>query len=124
MGQGRFVLFGDDDSGELRWHHTTIDMLAGAPAWLPYDTLRERIEGHEVGCVYWYERGVWARAPYPDELVDEAHGDTAKRLLADAEAGRLEPRQLLERLRTYDDYPGSRDLPAICRALVAAGIAA
>ncbi|MGW4632737.1 hypothetical protein [Nocardia sp. NPDC004415] len=114
-------------------------------------TLREKVEGHEVGCVYWYERGVWARAPYPDDLfddglqagmehlvdrdmllranlhpllVDEAHGDTAKRLLADAEAGHLEPRQLLERLRTDDDYPGSRDVPAICRALVAAGIAA
>ncbi|WP_278266160.1 hypothetical protein [Nocardia sp. AG03] len=150
MGEGRFVLYGDDDSGEVRWHETAIDMLAGAPVWLPYDKLNERIDGNEVGCVYWYEEGAWARAPYPEDLhddglstgmehlvdrdmllrnnlypllVDEARGEIAAQLLDDAEAGRLEPRRLLERLRRDDDRRGSRDLAAITRALVGGGIA-
>ncbi|MFD0531458.1 hypothetical protein ACFQ1I_40550 [Kitasatospora arboriphila] len=101
-----------------------IDVLAGGPDWLPYEELRDRLEGCEIGCVYWYENGAWARAPYPDDLGDDGldcgmgdfidrgevlgelanrldgtvDGPSADSLLADAEAYRLAPHGLLERL--------------------------
>ncbi|MCX5387322.1 hypothetical protein [Streptomyces sp. NBC_00083] len=71
LGQGRFVLYGEDESSGVKWHKPSIDMLAGAPDWLPLDTLRHLIDGYELGCVYWYENGAWARAPYPDSLDDD-----------------------------------------------------
>ncbi len=45
MGEGRFVLYGEDESSGVKWHGTPIDVLAGGPDWLPYDELRDRIEG-------------------------------------------------------------------------------
>ncbi|WP_329115288.1 hypothetical protein [Streptomyces sp. NBC_01353] len=71
VGEGRYVLFGEDESSGVKWHRTPIDMLAGGPDWLPYEELRDRLEGNELGCVYWYENGAWARAPYPDDLGDD-----------------------------------------------------
>ncbi|MER7466921.1 hypothetical protein [Streptomyces sp. NPDC097981] len=47
MGQGRFVLYGEDESSGVKWHEPTADMLAQGPDWLPYDTLRGRVEGWE-----------------------------------------------------------------------------
>ncbi|MFC8492749.1 hypothetical protein ACFUJU_18500 [Streptomyces sp. NPDC057235] len=148
-GEGRFVLYGEDESSGVKWHGTPIDMLAGGPDWLPYDELRDRIEGYELGCVYWYEDGAWARAPYPDDLRDDGldcgmsgfvdreqvlgelsdrlraadgGGADAADLLADAEAHRLRPELLLERLRParHDDPP--LDPPAVARALDLAGL--
>ncbi|MFC8954252.1 hypothetical protein ACFT8P_16695 [Streptomyces sp. NPDC057101] len=149
MGEGRFVLYGEDESSGVKWHEPPIDMLAGGPDWLPYDELRDRLEGYELGCVYWYENGAWARAPYPDGLRDDGldcgmsgfverrevlaelseyvddttGGPGAERLLADAEAHRLEPGLLLERLRPNDPDGGPLDPPAVARALALAGLA-
>ncbi|MFF5788955.1 hypothetical protein ACFY8P_28795 [Streptomyces sp. NPDC012693] len=149
MGEGRFVLYGEDESSGVKWHEPPIDMLAGGPDWLPYDELRDRLEGYELGCVYWYENGTWARAPYPDGLRDDGldcgmsgfversevlaelseyldattGGPDAERLLADAEAHRLEPGLLLERLRPADSGGEPLDPPAVARALALAGLA-
>ncbi|MCB5165003.1 hypothetical protein LG634_09200 [Streptomyces bambusae] len=71
MGEGRYVLYGEDESSGVKWHEPRIDMLAQAPDWLPHDRLRELLEGWELGCVYWYENGTWSRAPYPDDLEDD-----------------------------------------------------
>ncbi|QGV77054.1 hypothetical protein [Streptomyces ficellus] len=155
MGEGRFVLYGEDESSGVKWYEPPIDMLAGGPDWLPYGELRDRLKGYELGCVYWYDNGTWARAPYPGDLgddgldcgisgfadrdhvlgelsdrVDDSGGDCvddsgggldADALLAAAEAHRLAPASLLERLRpVYEDEP--LDLPAVARALALAGI--
>ncbi|MFG2328823.1 hypothetical protein ACGFMM_04285 [Streptomyces sp. NPDC048604] len=144
LGEGRYVLYGEDESSGVKWHDMPIDMLAGGPDWLPYDELRDRLKGNELGCVYWYENGAWARAPYPEDLdddgldcglsrfvnraktpyllmdiVDEAgDGPTVDDLLDAVEAGTLTPK-LLESLGERPDGE-PRDLPAMLRALARA----
>lgn len=146
MGEGRFVLYGEDESSGVKWHKPSIDMLAGGPDWLPYEELRDRLQGYELGCVYWYENGAWARAPYPEDLSDDGldcgmsdfvdrsqvlgelschlddtlAGPNADSLLAAAEEHRLEPELLLERLLPLDPDREPRDLPAVARALALA----
>ncbi|MFE6709806.1 hypothetical protein [Streptomyces sp. NPDC057695] len=71
LGEGRYLLYGEDESSAVKWHEPSIDMLAQAPEWLPYEHLRGLLEGWELGCVYWYEDGAWARAPYPGDLDDD-----------------------------------------------------
>ncbi|MER5890988.1 hypothetical protein ABT160_44825 [Streptomyces sp. NPDC001941] len=70
-GAGRFVLYGEDESSAVKWHEPRIDVLAGAPDWLPFAELEDLLRGWELGCVYWYEDGAWARAPYPEGLKDD-----------------------------------------------------
>ncbi|MFF0412959.1 hypothetical protein ACFYUY_21270 [Kitasatospora sp. NPDC004745] len=150
-GDGRFVLYGEDESSGVKWHEPAIDVLAGGPDWLPHEELRDLIQAYEIGCVYWYENGAWARAPYPDGLrddgldcgmssvidrgevlgeltdhlddtVDTADGPDAQGLLADAEAYRLDPHRLLERLAPTNADDDPLDGPAIARALTRAGL--
>ncbi|MFC9792846.1 hypothetical protein ACFVJI_09420 [Streptomyces sp. NPDC127584] len=71
LGEGRYLLYGEDESSAVKWHEPSIDMLAQAPDWLPHEHLRGLLEGWELGCVYWYEDGAWARAPYPGDLDDD-----------------------------------------------------
>ncbi|MFF4852217.1 hypothetical protein [Streptomyces sp. NPDC001194] len=145
MGGGRFVLYGEDESSGVKWHRPTIDMLAQGPDWLPYERLRDLLEGWELGCVYWYENGVWARAPYPDDLRDDGldcglsrfadrrevlgllagHSPAAKDLLEAAEEYRLAPRALdsLVAVAGNDGRDEDWDLPAMHRALELAGLA-
>ena len=149
MGEGRFVLYGEDESSDVKWHKPPIDMLAGGPDWLPHEELRDRLEGYELGCVYWYENGAWSRAPYPGSLKDDGldcgmsdlvdrgsllrelalhfddttAGPGADGLLADAEAYRLDGRLLLEHVRAHPDGDPV-DPPAVARALDRAGITA
>ncbi|MGW5612874.1 hypothetical protein [Streptomyces sp. NPDC003877] len=145
-GAGRWVLFGEDESSGCKWHEPPVDLLAGAPSWLPHEELTDLLGGGELGCVYWYESGAWARAAYPDTLeddgldcgmsrftdradvlrtvADEDHGATSARdaetLLDHAENHRLTP-GLLFRL-TRDPAGRQRDRPAMGRALEAAGL--
>ena len=144
LGEGRFVLYGEDEASGVKWHESPIDMLAGGPDWLPYEELRDRLAGNELGCVYWYENGAWARAPYPEDLDDDGldcgmsrfterdellalmadlvdhdgSGPDARALLDAAEAGAL-TQALLERLGERPDGE-PRDLPAMTRALTRA----
>jgi hypothetical protein len=145
-GEGRYVLFGEDESSDVTWHEPPVDMLAGAPDWLPHGQLQDLLSGYELGCVYWYENGAWARAAYPGTLnddgldcgmsrfadrtdvlrtiADEDHGATSARaaddLLAHAENHRLTP----ELLMSLTAGPGrrQRDRPAMTRALERAGL--
>lgn len=57
--------------GDVKWHQPPVDILAGAPDWLPHEQLRDLLLGCELGRVYWYENGTWARAPYPATLGDD-----------------------------------------------------
>ncbi|MFK0046515.1 hypothetical protein ACIQU4_20895 [Streptomyces sp. NPDC090741] len=145
MGQGRFVLYGEDESSGVKWHKPAVDMLAQGPDWLPYDKLRDLLEGWELGCVYWYENGAWARAPYPEDLTDDGldcgmdrfverrkvlelladHGPAAEELLEAAEEYRLAPRALdaLVAATGNEDRDEDWDLPAMHRALHLAGLA-
>ncbi|MEW1657142.1 MULTISPECIES: hypothetical protein [unclassified Streptomyces] len=69
---GRALLCGHDADGS--YTHSgdrQIDLLAGGPAWLPWAQLHDDARGNLLGFVYWYEDGVWARAPYPAEMPDD-----------------------------------------------------
>ncbi|GES34024.1 hypothetical protein AB0G60_31100 [Streptomyces angustmyceticus] len=97
---GRALLCGQDSDGS----HThsggrQIDFLAGGPAWLPWERLREDAEGNLFGFVYWWQDGAWARAPYPEKLPDDglemsmswvAPGDDAARHIAEVLVARTE----------------------------------
>ncbi|WP_298562103.1 hypothetical protein [Streptomyces luteogriseus] len=145
-GEGRYVLFGEDESSGVKWHEPPVDMLAGAPGWLPHEQLKDLSSGYELGCVYWYEDGAWARASYPGTLdddgldcgmgrftdradvlrtiADEDHAATspqnAQALLAHAENHRLTPELLMS--LTADPGRRQRDRPAMTRALEHAGL--
>ncbi|MFB6846666.1 hypothetical protein ACFCXS_17665 [Streptomyces sp. NPDC056373] len=140
-GEGRYVLYGEDESSGVKWHRPPVDMLAGGPGWLPHERLRDLLSGYELGCVYWHENGTWARAPYPGTLdddgldcgmsrftdradvlrtiADEDHGATsahdAEALLAHAEGYRLTTELLMS--LTSDPDRRQRDRPAMTRAL-------
>ncbi|MBD0839395.1 MULTISPECIES: hypothetical protein [unclassified Streptomyces] len=145
-GEGRYVLYGEDESSGVKWHRPPVDMLAGAPDWLPHERLRDLLNGWELGCVYWFENGAWARAPYPETLgddgldcgvgrfvdrkevlmtiADEDHGGMsavdAETLLDHAEGYRLTP-DLLMSLVTVPEWR-EPERPAMARALERAGL--
>ncbi|MEU6620970.1 hypothetical protein ABZ926_09370 [Streptomyces litmocidini] len=147
MGEGRYVLYGEDESSMAKWHEPPVDMLAGGPSWLPWDELRDRLSGNELGCVYWYENGAWARAPYPDSLDDDGldcgmgtladraqavellaerlapvdGGPDADALLAQAEAGRLQDVDALP-ARACNPDGDEPDPSAVARALARSGL--
>ncbi|MGY3847784.1 hypothetical protein ACWV2X_21610 [Streptomyces hydrogenans] len=112
MGEGRYVLYGEDESSGTRWHEPPVDVLAGGPAWLPWEELKDRLSGDELGCVYWYEDGAWARAPYPDGLDDDGLDCGMSELADRAEAAAL----LAERLAPVDGAPGAAAVLALAEA--------
>ncbi|NMO53304.1 hypothetical protein HH310_19160 [Actinoplanes sp. TBRC 11911] len=67
----RAVLFGYD-----REHSATadadppIDLLTGAPSWLPWDALTPLAESDRLGFVVWHEQGRWSRVRYRDGVGD------------------------------------------------------
>ncbi|AFU00476.1 hypothetical protein [Nocardia brasiliensis] len=71
FGDGRALLVGEDESSKVKFHETPIDVLAGAPDWVPRNYLLDLIDSAMVGCVYWFDEGAWHRAPYPNDLSDD-----------------------------------------------------
>jgi hypothetical protein len=70
---GRAVLYGyDHEYSDTVMHEPAIDLLAGAPDWLPWDALLPLAGTDELGYVYWHDGTGWARADY-----DAADGLTA-----------------------------------------------
>lgn len=67
----RAVLFGHD-----REHSATavadppIDLLTGAPDWLPWADLTALADADRLGFVVWHEHGRWSRTRYRDSLTD------------------------------------------------------
>ncbi|MEU9606571.1 hypothetical protein [Streptomyces sp. NPDC048057] len=70
---GKAIFFGQDvDCSDTTYQgDKPVDLLANAPDWLPHDRLRELNDGYELGYLYWWEEGAWARAPYPDYVADD-----------------------------------------------------
>ncbi|MGW5120516.1 hypothetical protein ACWEQ8_34535 [Streptomyces noursei] len=69
---GRALLCGQDSDGSYTHNgDKQIDFLAGGPAWLPWEQLRDDAQGNLLGFAYWYEDGAWSRAPYPAALPDD-----------------------------------------------------
>ncbi|MQY08478.1 hypothetical protein ACRB68_65870 [Actinomadura sp. RB68] len=68
---GRMLLCGIDEDYSDTIMDPPIDLLAGAPDWLPADYLDSPFGGPEMyGLLYWWD-GSWGRAPYPDDLTDD-----------------------------------------------------
>ncbi|MEU0216920.1 hypothetical protein ABZ281_18175 [Streptomyces sp. NPDC006265] len=42
-----------------------------SPGPAPLEQLKGLSSGYELGCVYWYEDGAWARASHPGTLDDD-----------------------------------------------------
>jgi hypothetical protein len=67
----RAVLFGHD-----REHSATaaadppLDLLTGAPDWLPWDDLTALAEHDRLGFVAWHAEGRWSRVRYRDGVGD------------------------------------------------------
>ncbi|WP_329024585.1 hypothetical protein [Streptomyces sp. NBC_00690] len=70
---GRALFYGQDVDCSDTIHRGPgpVDLLAGAPDWLPHRQLRDMNDAHELGYLYWWEEGHWSRAPYPDFVADD-----------------------------------------------------
>ncbi|MEU3462826.1 hypothetical protein ABZ721_23130 [Streptomyces sp. NPDC006733] len=70
---GRAFFYGQDvDCSDTTYKGgQPVDVVAGAPEWLPKDMLRGLVDGYELGYLYWWEDGKWDRAPYPDFVRDD-----------------------------------------------------
>ncbi|MGW6461906.1 hypothetical protein ACWF94_39260 [Streptomyces sp. NPDC055078] len=73
MPDGKAVFYGQDvDCSDTTYYgDKPVDLLVNAPGWLPYDRLRELNDGYELGYLYWWQDGRWARAPYPAYVEDD-----------------------------------------------------
>ncbi|MCO8270755.1 hypothetical protein M1L60_09125 [Actinoplanes sp. TRM 88003] len=67
----RAVLFGyDRDHSATVAADPPIDLLTGAPEWLPWDDLTALAEADRLGFVVWHAEGRWSRTRYRDGLGD------------------------------------------------------
>lgn len=67
----RAVLFGyDRDHSATAEADPPIDLLTGAPDWLPWDDLTALAEADRLGFVVWHDQGRWSRARYRDGVAD------------------------------------------------------
>nr|WP_221378894.1 hypothetical protein [Actinoplanes polyasparticus] len=67
----RAVLFGyDRDHSATVDADPPIDVLTGAPEWLPWDDLTALAEADRLGFVVWHAEGRWSRTRYRDGLSD------------------------------------------------------
>ncbi|MGC5028840.1 hypothetical protein [Micromonospora sp. DT229] len=104
---GRAVIFGYDHEYSETVHLTpSIDLLADAPAWLPWPELVRWQGEDQLGFVYWYENGTWSRVGYPEEDLPDG-------LLAIARAV-LDPERARQQLgeMVFDWGKHERDDPA------------
>jgi hypothetical protein len=82
----RAVLFGyDHEYSRTVDHSPPIDLLAGAPEWLPWADLTRAANINQLGYVYWYERA-WHRVAYPPDLGDDGLLATVREVIDDEQA--------------------------------------
>ncbi|WP_092554189.1 hypothetical protein [Actinoplanes derwentensis] len=78
-----------------------LDLLTGAPDWLPWDTLSPLAERDRLGFVIWHESGRWSRVRYPAGLPDGMTEMAGPLLTAESTIvalSRYGPRQAAEQL--------------------------
>ncbi|MEV8505891.1 hypothetical protein AB0368_13815 [Actinoplanes sp. NPDC051475] len=68
----RAVLWGyDRDYSATTDLDPPLDLLAGAPAWLPWEELARLAAQDQLGYVLWYDgTAAWQRVSYPDDVED------------------------------------------------------
>ena len=67
----RAVLFGyDRDHSGTSTAEPPVDLLTGAPGWLPWDDLTALADADRLGFVVWHAEGRWSRVRYPDGIGD------------------------------------------------------
>jgi hypothetical protein len=67
----RAVLFGyDRDHSATAAADPPIDLLTGAPEWLPWDDLVALADTDHLGFVVWHAEGRWSRTRYREEIGD------------------------------------------------------
>src|SRR4051794_1210243 len=67
----RAVLFGyDRDHSATTEADPPLDLLTGAPDWLPWDDLVALAEADRLGFVAWHAEGRWSRVRYRDAIGD------------------------------------------------------
>ena len=67
----RAVLFGfDRDHSATATAEPPVDLLTGAPGWLPWEELTGPAEADRLGFVVWHAEGRWLRVRYPDAVGD------------------------------------------------------
>ncbi len=73
---GRALLYGYDvDYSETRRQVPPIDLLAGGPAWLPWEWLAAMMREEQIiQYVYWWDGSTWAHTDYPDGMEDGGGG--------------------------------------------------
>ncbi|MDI6103182.1 hypothetical protein QLQ12_31700 [Actinoplanes sp. NEAU-A12] len=98
----RAVLYGHDhEHRETTRADPALDLLTGAPDWLPWDTLSSLAEQDRLGFVVWHESGRWSRVRYRDGLGDGMTRLAGPLLTAESTLRaltRLGPRPAAERL--------------------------
>ncbi|MEV0900230.1 hypothetical protein [Actinoplanes sp. NPDC049802] len=109
----RAVLYGHHEHSGTLQADPPLDLLTGAPDWLPWDTLSPLAERDRLGFVIWHENGRWSRVRYQGRVADGMTDMLAPLLTAEntlATLGRLGARADAEAL-----------LAAAVRAEVTAG---
>lgn len=82
----RAVLFGyDHEYSRTVDHSPPIDLLAGAPEWLPWADLTSAANLDQLGYVYWYDKA-WHRVTYPHDLGDDGLLATVREVIDDEQA--------------------------------------
>jgi hypothetical protein len=67
----RAALFGyDRDHSATVSADPPLDLLTGAPGWLPWADLTALAEADQLGFVVWHDQGRWSRTRYRDGISD------------------------------------------------------
>ncbi|GAA3348025.1 hypothetical protein GCM10020358_64930 [Amorphoplanes nipponensis] len=122
VADGRAVLYGcDHEYSDTTAADPPLDLLDGAPDWLPWDDLLEHAATDQLGYVLWHDGTGWRRVDYPGGEQDGL-AQTAGAVL-DAEATVAELVDFVFEWGEHDvDTPGERaSVRAAAGELLAAG---
>ena len=119
---GRAVLYGCDHEYSATTHaDPPVDLLDGAPDWLPWDDLTAHAADDQLGYVLWHDGTAWQRVGYPGG-EDDGLAETAGSVL-DQEATVAELADFVFEWGQHDpDTPAERaDVRAAAVRLLEAG---
>ena len=119
----RAVLFGyDRDHSSTAEADPPLDLLTGAPDWLPWDDLAALADADRLGFVVWHAEGRWSRVRYRDGVGDGL-ADTVGAVLSNENTLR-ELAEIVEEWGQYDlATPAERDeVRAASERLLAAAV--